>query len=65
MYKLLTLTLSLIIVGCSNRAVYENIQLNNRRACNDVPASQYDECIERASKTYEEYKMERDEAMGK
>ncbi len=61
MYRLLTLVLSVIIVGCSNKAVYDNIQLNNRRACNDVPASQYAECIERVSKTYEEYKRDREE----
>lgn len=65
MYKSLALALPLLFVGCSNRAVYDNVQLNNRRECNRVPPSQYEECIQQASKTYEEYERERDEASGK
>ncbi len=65
MYKLLVLVLPLLFVGCSNKAIYDNIQLNNRNECNKVPPSQYDECIERASKTYEEYERERNDTIGK
>lgn len=65
MYKLLMLFLSLLFIGCSNKAVYDNMQLNNRRACDKVPSSQYEECIERASKAYEEYKRERDEEIAR
>ncbi len=65
MHKLIMLFLSLSFFGCSNKAVYDNMQLNNRRACDKVPPSQYEECIDRASKTYEEYERERNEEMGK
>ena len=50
-----------ILSGCSNRAIYENIQHQNRQDCLTLPPSQYDECMEAASKRYDEYKRERDE----
>lgn len=65
MYKMFIPMFVLLLVGCSNKAVYDSIQYNNRNECNKVPPSQYDECIERASKPYEEYKREREEAIGK
>ncbi len=51
----------LFLAGCSNKAVYEHIQINNRSACNKVPPPQYEECIERTNKSYEEYERERKE----
>lgn len=48
-----------LMAGCSNKAVYDNIQLNNRQECNSVPSAQYQECIERSNKSYEEYEQER------
>lgn len=65
MYKLLVLVVPLLFAGCSKKAVYDNIQLNNRNECNKVPPSQYEECIERTSKSYEEYERERKEVIGK
>jgi hypothetical protein len=65
MYKLLVVVAPLLFVGCSNKAVYDNIQFNNRKECNKVPPSQYEECIDRSSKSYEEYGRERKEVIGK
>lgn len=47
--------------GCSYKAVYDNIQINQRNECLKLPQAQYDECMERASKSYEEYEKEREE----
>ena len=47
------------LMGCSNKAVYDNIQINNRNTCNTVPPSQYKECIDRTNKSYEEYEQDR------
>ena len=49
----------LFFAGCGNKTVYENIQISNRNACNNVPPSQYEECIEHTNKSYEEYERER------
>jgi len=54
----------LLASGCSNRAIYEGIQAGNRNDCARLPPSQYDACMENASKTYDEYRREREEVMG-
>ncbi|WP_235937536.1 hypothetical protein [Marinobacter caseinilyticus] len=51
----------LSVGGCSHRAVYENIQINNRNDCSKRPPSEYAACMERASKSYDEYERERQE----
>jgi len=55
----------LLIVACSNKAIYDNIKLNNRNDCAKLPQSQYDECMERANKSYDEYERKRKEALKK
>lgn len=55
----------LLLGACSNKAIYDNIQSNNRMDCEKLPLSQYDECIERAEKSYDEYERERKEALEK
>lgn len=53
----------LILTGCSNRSIYENIQANNRMECSKLPPSQYDECVENANKSFDEYEREREEIL--
>jgi hypothetical protein len=65
MSKMTVCMVALLLTGCSNKAVYDSIQFNNRNECNKVPPSQYEECIERASRPYEEYESEREKAIGK
>lgn len=55
----------LLIGAGSNKAIYDNIELNNRNDCSKLPSSQYDECIESASKSYAEYEGERKDALKK
>ena len=52
-----------ILSGCSNKGIYEQIQTNNRVNCGKLPNSQYEECIEGNSKTYDEYERERHESL--
>jgi len=54
-----------VLVGCSNRGVYGGIQTSNRNECSKLPPSpsQYDECMENANKSYDEYERERKEAL--
>ncbi len=53
----------LVLVGCSNRGTYGGIQTGSRNECSILPPSQYDECMENASKSYDEYDRERKEAL--
>lgn len=57
------LLIAFSLVGCSNRAVYENIQINQRNDCVKVPPPEYDACMERANKSYGEYERERREVV--
>ncbi len=61
MNKLSLLITVFFLTGCSHKAVYDNIQINNRNACAKAPPSQYEECIKRSNKSYEEYEQERKE----
>ncbi len=53
----------LIIAGCSSRGAYEGIQASNRFECFTLPPSQYDECMNNANKSYDEYERKRKEAI--
>jgi len=64
MNKLLLLLIVFSLAGCSNKAIYDNVQINKRNACIKVPESQYEECIERANISYEEYERGRKEVVG-
>lgn len=64
MSKILYLLLvSVSLAGCSGKAVYDNMQRNARQECVGVPPAQYEECIERSTKSYEEYKRDRAEVL--
>ena len=63
--KMIPLCLALLILaGCSNRDIYEVIQADNRYQCEKLPPSEYDECMQDASQSYDEYERERKEATG-
>ena len=53
------ITLLAVTTGCSHRAVYENVQINQRNDCANEPPSTYFECLDRANKSFEEYQRER------
>lgn len=53
---LLAATLALMILaGCSNKAVYDNLQHNQRLKCMEQPHAQSVECMNDTSRSYEEY----------
>lgn len=53
----------IFITGCSNRAVYENIQMHERSKCSKVPPSEYQKCREATYKPYSEYEREYNNSM--
>lgn len=67
MRTLLVIVSMLCINGCSNKAIYNNINLNERDKCTIKlpPDDDYLECIERTNKPYEEYERERKSMMEK
>lgn len=61
MKTLLIALIAFSVVGCSARAVYENLQLNRQQECLEVSPQRYDECMKGMDKSYDEYERERQE----
>lgn len=61
--KYIYVFLILSIVGCSNKGTYEGMQASNRLECSKLPPTQYEECMQNANKTFEEYERERRELL--
>lgn len=62
---LLIIMVMLSTTGCSNKAIYDNIRINQRNECLKEPPPTYSECIEGTNKSYEEYERERKELLEK
>jgi outer membrane murein-binding lipoprotein Lpp len=54
-----------LLAGCSNKAIYDNIQSHNRKECSRLPQSQYEKCMEDTEKSFAEYERERKETLDK
>jgi len=65
MKKWLVILVMLSIAGCSNKAIYDKFQLDERNKCIKELPSTYLECIERTNKSFEEYERERKENANK
>ncbi len=63
MSKLLIALIMFAVAGCSNKAIYEKLHLDERNKCVKEPLPTYFECIELTNKSYEEYERERKENM--
>lgn len=59
MQKLTFLVLAVALAGCSNKAIYNQMRIHERNACQEQPPSLYFECLERANKSYGQYEIER------
>ena len=53
-----------IITGCTYRGVYEGIQTSKQSECASLPPAQYEDCMEGAGLSYEDYESSRKEASG-
>ncbi|MGP9799626.1 hypothetical protein [Rheinheimera sp. NSM] len=63
MKSTLILCLLLCVSGCSNKAAYQNLQLNKQQQCMRGPAAEYDKCMQGMDQSYEEYERQRREAI--
>lgn len=60
---LVVVFMSCVLMGCSNKAIYNGAQASQRQACLNEPPSTFDKCMDRANKTYDEYQQERKELL--
>ena len=57
----LLLQIVLLIAGCSNKSIYETLQAAKFNHCSTLRQSQFDECIQGMSKSFNEYEAARKE----
>lgn len=53
----------MFLQSCGSRQVYDALQHSQKQRCQNLPPSEYSECMERASQSYDNYRRERDEAI--
>ena len=47
------------LYACTNREVYDAIQTREQIKCQEVPPSEYEQCMERTNTSYETYQKQR------
>lgn len=50
----------ILAAACSSRQIYDSMQDRQRIECEQLPPSEYDDCMKGATMPYDTYKMERE-----
>jgi hypothetical protein len=51
-----------LLLGCTNREVYEALQNRQKVLCQEQPKSEYGKCMQEADESYDSYKKNREDA---
>ena len=52
----------LLLQACTEQAMYEAVKNRQKVLCQQQPRSEYQECMEQASESYDTYKKNREDA---
>ena len=63
--KILILFSLCILTACTQRAVYESVQISQRNECEILSGVQRKECMDRLAPDYETYEQQRQELLNK
>jgi uncharacterized lipoprotein len=55
----------LALSACSSQQFYEGAKAGQQSNCLNYPEAEYQECIDESGDSYEQYKQQRDEVVGK
>jgi len=58
--SIISVLFALLLLSCSNKQVYENIQYNQKLECQRLQQSLYKDCMEQIGPSYETYKAEKE-----
>ncbi|MDO3385674.1 hypothetical protein QWI17_07475 [Gilvimarinus sp. SDUM040013] len=58
---MLIVAAAMAISACTNKAIYDNVQSDQRWRCQQEPPPAQERCRQQASQSYEEYERERQE----
>jgi len=59
----ITIIFFTLLQGCSTRQVYDSLHNNQKIRCQSLPPSQYSECMEQVSDSYEKHTRQRKEVI--
>ncbi len=59
------LTIIFSVAGCTNRALYDSVQLSNIRRCQELPIPQQTGCEAQYQISFDEYSRQRSELLDK
>ncbi len=62
--KTILVFLLLIITACSKQQYYEGLKAGRKSSCLQYPESEYKDCVDETETSYEEYKQQREQAIG-
>lgn len=65
MKTVLVIAVLIYFPGCTYRGAYEGLLSSSRIECSKVPGSEYDDCLEKANRPYDEYERERKAVTGR
>lgn len=54
-----SISLVLLIQGCSSAQVYEGVRISNQRDCSQYQGTAYDECMEQYEDNFQRYDIKR------
>ena len=60
LFALLLLTMT----SCTSQQYYEGLKAGHRAGCLEYPESEYEDCVDETETSYEEYKLQREQAIG-
>ncbi len=64
MKQLIIIVMNCCLLACSNQQIYEAAKHNEQLNCQELPQSQYEECMDGVSETYESYSRKRKDSVG-
>ena len=62
--KYFVVFLLLTMTACTRQQYYEGLKAGHRAGCLEYPESEYKDCVDETKTSYEEYKQQRDQAIG-
>ncbi len=63
-YLMLIIVISVVSQGCTNQFWYDGLKANQRQQCLKGLASEYNDCMERADESYNNYRTKKEDAQG-
>jgi predicted small lipoprotein YifL len=56
--------LLLTMTACTSQQYYEGLKAGHRAGCLEYPESEYADCVDETETSFEEYKQQREQAIG-